>query len=474
MRAPTVDTGTALRLARIAALVVGCLLFLHACERTRRVVPTDVWIELALAAALGVAAMVVAWFEIARAEELDEAEAPEPAGDAGPADAPRECRIESDGRTVRARIAKSGNLVLHGHDHDGPHPGHEWSWTFRPAVFPAIRAALGGDSESDLIELLEDVVLDSRPEIRDDPGAWLRAHGIAAAYREKGDHPSRVTAKLPIFRVGMRRVPETERARAVSRGRAEDEPRERSVRAASSDEPPVRSARSKSSREQVAAKASVTGSRERSSRAASETRRAAQVPDSRRAAPVSESRRATNGSASHRAATVSETRRAATTSETHRTANASATHRAAIVSDPARAATASETNGAVAIPEAVDDRPALPRRERTGASERAGTRRSRQSYEPPRPPEEPVSDRPPRDRHPSPKRAPVTATSSYTPDRPIPRMPAAAAAYEAADRAAPPQRRPAYDAPDSWHSAEASERDYPPPAPEGRRAHRYL
>ncbi|MCP2316981.1 hypothetical protein APR12_002321 [Nocardia amikacinitolerans] len=483
MRAPTVDTGTALRLARIAALVVGCLLFLHACERTRRVVPTDVWIELALAAALGVAAMVVAWFEIARAEELDEAEAPEPADAAGPADAPRECRIESDGRTVRARIAKSGNLVLHGHDHDGPHPGHEWSWTFRPAVFPAIRAALGGDSESDLIELLEDVVLDSRPEIRDDPGAWLRAHGIAAAYREKGDHPSRVTAKLPIFRVGMRRVPETERAKALSRGRAEDELPERSARAASGDESPERSVRSRRSRESVAAKAGVTGSRSRSPRAASETRRAAQIPDSRLAAPVSESRRATNGSAPHRAATASETRRTATAAETHRAAaasetrratNGSASHRAATASETRRAATAAATHSAVAIPEAADDRPALPRRERTAASERAATRRSRQSYEPPRPAEEPVSDRPPRDRHPSPKRAPVTAASSYTPDRPIPRMPAAAAAYESADRAAPPQRRPAYDAPDSWHSAEPPERDYPPPAPEGRRAHRYL
>ncbi|MCP2287464.1 hypothetical protein [Nocardia amikacinitolerans] len=434
MRAPSVDTGTALRLARIAALVLGCLLFLHACERTRRVVPTDVWIELAFAAALGVAAMVVAWFEIARAEELDEAEAPEPAGAAGPADAPRECRIESDGRTVRARIAKSGNLVLHGHDHDGPHPGHEWSWTFRPAAFPAIRAALGGDSESDLIDLLEDVVLDSRPEIRDDPGAWLRAHGIAAAYREKGDHPSRVTAKLPIFRVGMRRVPETERARALSRGRAEDELPERSARA-SGDEPPERSARSRSRREPVGAEASVIGSRSRPSRAASESKRAPQIPDSRRAAPVSESRRATNGSETHRATNASETRRTATAAETH---------------------------SAVAIPEAADARPALPRRERT---ERAATRRAKPSYEPPPPAEELVSDRPSRDHHSTPKRAPVTATSSYTPDRPIPRMPAAAAAYEASDRAAPPRRR---------HSAEPPERDYPPPASESRRAHRYL
>uniref|UniRef100_UPI000AF335AF hypothetical protein n=1 Tax=Nocardia lijiangensis TaxID=299618 RepID=UPI000AF335AF len=220
MRVPSVDTGTALRLARIAALVVGCLLFLHACERTRRVVPTDVWIELTIAAALGVAAMVAAWFEIAHAEELADDEDREPADDASrPAAAPNECLVESEGRTVRVRIAKSGNLVLHGHDHDGPNPGHEWSWTFRPDTFPALRAALGGDSESDLIELLEDVVLDAGPEIRDDPGAWLRAHGIAAAYREKGDHPSRTTTKLPIFRVGMRRTPEAGRSAADARGR---------------------------------------------------------------------------------------------------------------------------------------------------------------------------------------------------------------------------------------------------------------
>lgn len=483
MRAPSVDTGTALRLARIAALVVGCLLFLHACERTRRVVPTDVWIELAIAAALGAAAMVVAWFEIARAEELDEAEAPEPARDAGPADAPRECRIESDGRTVRARIAKSGNLVLHGHDYTGPHPGHEWSWTFRPAVFPAIRAALGGDSESDLIDLLEDVVLDSRPEIRDDPGAWLRAHGIAAAYREKGDHPSRVTTKLPIFR-GMRRLPENESARALPGGRGEDEV-------------PERSARSTSGREPVATRASVTRSRERSPREVSETRQAVRTPDSRRATPVSrraatatetrrattiaESRRATNGSETRRTATVAETRRAAEASETRRAAKASDTRRAAKASETHRgtnvaetrqAAKASETHRAAAVSEAVDDRPALPRRERP--AERATTGRARQSYEPPRPAGEPASDRPSRDHHPTPKSAPAAAASPSAPDRPVPRMPAAAAAYEAAsDRAAPPHHTPAYDAPTSRHSTEPPDRGYPPPPLERRRAHRY-
>ncbi|TQM31397.1 hypothetical protein [Nocardia bhagyanarayanae] len=460
MRAPTVDTGTALRLARIAALVVGCLLFLHACERTRRVVPTDVWIELALAATLGVAAMVVAWFEIARAEELDETEAPEHAGDTGPADAPRECRIESDGRTVRARIAKSGNLVLHGHDYDGPHPGHEWSWTFRPAVFPAIRAALGGDSESDLIELLEDVVLDSRPEIRDDPGAWLRAHGIAAAYREKGDHPSRVTAKLPIFR-GMRRLPETERARALPDGGGEDELPERSGR----------------SREPVAAKTSVTGSRGRSPRAVAETRQGAQTPDSRQAAAVSDSRRAAAVPVSRRATTVSESRRTTTVSESRRATTVSESRRATTVSDTRRTAKAAETQRAAVVSEPADDRPALPRRERTTAtSERATTRRTRQSHEPPRPAEELVPDRPSRDRHPTPTRAPAAAASPYAPDRPIPRMPAAAAAYEASsDRAAPPQRRPtpAYDAPATRHATEPPERDYPAPA-DRRRAHRYL
>ncbi|WP_435593705.1 hypothetical protein [Nocardia sp. bgisy118] len=533
MRAPSVDTGTALRLARIGALVVGCLLFLHACERTRRVIPADVWIELAIAAALGVAAMVVAWFEIVRAEELEDEEDLEPAADeARRAEPPNECRIESGGRTVRARIAKSGNLVLHGHDHDGRHPGHEWSWTFRPETFSAIRAALGGDSESDLIELLEDVVLEAGPEIRDDPGAWLRAHGIAAAYREKGDHPSRVTTKLPIFRVGMRRVPEADRSAAL--------PRARVTRA--TDEAAPERARPATARETVAPRAdgSAVASRRAASAPASrrsaqvtesrrsapvtESRQSAQVTESRRSAPVTESRQSTQVTESRRSAPVTESRQSTQVTESRQSAQVTESRRSAQVTESRRSTqvtesrqSAKDTESRRATPEAepADHRPALPRRSRTtDAPERSATRRTRSAHEPPRPAEEPAAERraperaarrsrpldappsvpvdpiaperngrpsaadlPSRDRGAAPQSR-HTAAASTPSAAPPKRMPAAAVAYEAAsDRSVPPRRRPAaaaaYEATsEDRHTSEPPERSYPPPTSE-RRAHRY-
>ncbi|MBF6417152.1 hypothetical protein IU436_17660 [Nocardia farcinica] len=199
MRAPSI--GTVLRLGRITALVAGCLLFLHACERTRRIVPTDVWLELVAAAVLGALALLAAWFEIVRAEHLEHVEELE--AEHPPAPQPEDYRYATGGRRIRARIAKSGNLVIHGRDHDGPHPGHEWSWTFRPDTFPAVRGVLGGDGH--VLDLLEEVVPRLDSDSRADPGAWLRAHGIPGTYREKGDHPSRTTHKLPILRPGARR-----------------------------------------------------------------------------------------------------------------------------------------------------------------------------------------------------------------------------------------------------------------------------
>ncbi|WP_431969502.1 hypothetical protein [Nocardia sp. bgisy134] len=497
MRAPSVDTGTALRLARIGALVVGCLLFLHACERTRRVIPADVWIELAIAAALGVAAMVVAWFEIVRAEELEDEEDLEPAADeARRAEPPNECRIESDGRTVRARIAKSGNLVLHGHDHDGRHPGHEWSWTFRPETFSAIRAALGGDSESDLIELLEDVVLEAGPEIRDDPGAWLRAHGIAAAYREKGDHPSRVTTKLPIFRVGMRRVPEADRSAALPRA---------GVTRATDEAAPER-ARPATARETVAPRADGS---------AVASRRAASAPASRRSAQVTESRRSAAVTESRQSAQVTESRRSVPVTESRRSAQVTESRRSTQVTESRQSAKDTESRRATPEAEPADHRPALPRRSRTtDAPERSATRRTRSAHEPPRPAEEPAAERraperaarrsrpldappsvpvdpiaperngrpsaadlPSRDRGAAPQSR-HTAAASTPSAAPPKRMPAAAVAYEAAsDRSVPPRRRPAaaaaYEATsEDRHTSEPPERSYPPPTSE-RRAHRY-
>ncbi|WP_040797456.1 hypothetical protein [Nocardia higoensis] len=239
MRAPSI--GTALRLSRIAALVAACLLFLHACDRTRRLLPTDVWLELAAAALLAAGAMVAAWFEIVRAERIEEAEELE----ANDPPAPRADDLLYDTSThaIRARIARSGNLVIHGREHGGPYPGHEWSWTFRAETLPAVRNALGGDG--DVLELLAEVVPRLDADSRADPGAWLRAHGIAGAYREKGDHPSRTTHKLPILRPGLRRA-ESGRARPAreeSAGRGEpSEPARRSSRrpTSSTGTPPER------------------------------------------------------------------------------------------------------------------------------------------------------------------------------------------------------------------------------------------
>ncbi|MEU2251811.1 hypothetical protein ABZ540_01385 [Nocardia xishanensis] len=524
MRAPSVDTGTALRLARIAALVVGCLLFLHACERTRRVIPADVWLELAIAAALGVGAMVVAWFEIARAEELEEEDLELAADEARPAEAPNECRIESEGRTVRARIAKSGNLVLHGQDHDGFHPGHEWSWTFRPDTFPAIRSALGGDRETDLIELLDDVVLGAGPEIRDDPGAWLRAHGIAAAYREKGDHPSRVTTKLPIFRVGMRRVPEAERAAALPRGRA----------ARAADEAAPERTRARTPRETVAARADGSGVPSRRAASAPASQRSAQITESRRSnratessrsaqptesrrstqaipspqsAQPTQSRRSTQATESPQSAQPTESRRSTQATQSWRSTKATESPQSALVAESRQSAPVTRSRRAAVEPESADDRPALPRRSRTtDAPQRAATRRTRSANDaeepasdrrtperaarrtrhldaPPSVPVDPIAperngrpsaaDLPSRDRGAASQRrhTPAASTPSAAPPK---RMPAAAVAYEAAaDRGVPARRRPAAHeaALENRHSSEAPERSYPPP-PE-RRAHRY-
>lgn len=234
MRAPSI--GTALRLGRITALVFACLLFLHACDRTRRLLPIDVWLELAAAALLAAGAMIAAWFEIVRAERIEELEADDP-----PAPRADDLLYDTSTHAIRARIARSGNLVIHGREHGGPRPGHEWSWTFRTDTFPAVRNALGDDGDSgDVLELLAEVVPRLDADGRADPGAWLRAHGIAGTYREKGDHPSRTTHKLPILRPAPRRATDT-RARRSHDGSAAapstSESRPRSSRRAASPPP---------------------------------------------------------------------------------------------------------------------------------------------------------------------------------------------------------------------------------------------
>ncbi|MDE1668365.1 hypothetical protein [Nocardia gipuzkoensis] len=340
MSAPSPGTSTRFRLARITGLVLGSLVFLHACERSKSMLLGDVRVEVAIAAALGAAALAAGWFEIklrareedadpswddaepdetpspgnfpdryrrsahaaypehARAghtrpatrpaptthlEDDDQPESPEPSGradlvagiartlritrpgatgerpqltalsamtkwmrrvepgeDADPDEIDDgveqithtetgELVIESSSRTVRAKIARSGDLVVHGRAHGGPHPRSEWKWTFQPETFPAIRNALG-DGPGDLLDLLEDTIPWLDAGARHDPGAWLRAHDIPATYREKGVSATQVTRELPVLQPGP------PRAGGSRRKPSHDAPGTRTARTSPGDE----------------------------------------------------------------------------------------------------------------------------------------------------------------------------------------------------------------------------------------------
>lgn len=245
MPAPA-GTYTAFRLARIAALVGGSLLFLYACENSKSAVLADKWVEVAIAGGLLAAGLGVAWFEVKLIDypdhdEDDEPEraeirprrAPEARGvarrdRAGQAldlvrkrrwisgllradDEPvadrggiREFLVESEGWSMRAKIARSGDLIFHGHDLGGTYPAYEWMWVFHPDTFPAIREALG-DEEGEILDLLEEVVPQLDRHGRHDPGAWLRTHDIPATYREKGVSATQQTRELPVMRPGLPR-----------------------------------------------------------------------------------------------------------------------------------------------------------------------------------------------------------------------------------------------------------------------------
>ncbi|MEU6184856.1 hypothetical protein [Nocardia sp. NPDC047038] len=346
MSAPSPGTSTRFRLARIAGLVLGSLLLLHACERSKSALLSDVRVEVAIAAAFGAAALGAAWFEIKlRAQEQDadppwdddeEDETPssgnfpgragrsadpghgrdERAGRTGtgarstpmahfededlpePAETPRradlvagiartlritrsgdsddrqpllplgavtkwmrrvdpdddiepgelddhdeteqitrsetgELVIESGTRTVRAKISRSGDLVLHGRRHGEARS--EWKWTFPADVFPAIRGALG-DGRGDLLDLLEDTLPWLDAAARHDPGAWLRAHDISAKYQEKGVSATQDTRELPVFQPG--RPPQPPHASGSHRKPPNDASGAREARASakSSDE----------------------------------------------------------------------------------------------------------------------------------------------------------------------------------------------------------------------------------------------
>ena len=179
---------TTLRLTRIATLVAGSLVFLYACEVSRKSDLSDVWPQVVIAAGLALTGLVTAWFEVRAAAHAATRARTEIRG----------FLIESDGLSVRARITRSGDLVFHGHDSADAYPAYEWDWAFRSSSFPAIRAALGG-GRGDLLELLEHTVPHWDREDRYDPGSWLHNQGIPAAFRERGDTSNRITRVLPII-----------------------------------------------------------------------------------------------------------------------------------------------------------------------------------------------------------------------------------------------------------------------------------
>jgi hypothetical protein len=203
----------ALRLARIAALVIGSLLFLYACEFGDGSGSTTWWVEIGVATGLGIIGLGAGWLQITLTHRAEQ----------------REYLVASDGRYIRVLISQSGNLVFHGHDLGDSHPEYEWSWTFRPNTFPAIRAALG-DEEGDLLELLEETVSELDLHSRHDPGAWLREHGIPARYREKGDHPTQTTRELPVITPGLppAEPPRSSRSRRSHRNRTATSRRDQS------------------------------------------------------------------------------------------------------------------------------------------------------------------------------------------------------------------------------------------------------
>ncbi|MEV6429571.1 hypothetical protein [Nocardia sp. NPDC051463] len=213
MPAASAATIVALRLARITALVLGSLLFLYACEFGADSGSTSWRVEMGIAAVLGIAGLGAGWFQITLAHHVGK----------------HEFRIASEGRAVTARIVTSGNLVFHGHDLGGPHPEYEWTWTFRPTSFPAIRAALGGRGGrgGDLIALLEDTIPDLDRHGRHDPGAWLRHHDIPARYREKGVDPAHPTRKLPVIECDLPQPISLPRQQSAHRGKPSASHRDR-------------------------------------------------------------------------------------------------------------------------------------------------------------------------------------------------------------------------------------------------------
>ncbi|WP_330229369.1 hypothetical protein OHA40_25330 [Nocardia sp. NBC_00508] len=500
MSAPSPGTPTAFRLARITALVLGSLVFLHACERSKSAVLSDVWGEVAVAAAFVAAALGAAWFEIKlRAQEreadtarrragsgwddgAEQAEAPmrgnfsrrgrrsgdeeypgdEPGERIGRAARPvpmaplraddqsepaeysarpdliagiartlrigrsgaederpllstwnavtkwtrrepdedadleehdeieqitrteaGELVIESSTRTIRVKIARSGDLVVHGRATSGPHRRSEWRWSFQPDVFPGIRAALG-DRSGDLLDLLEETIPWLDVGARHDPGAWLRAHDIPATYREKGVSASEVTRELPVLRLG--RPPQPPRPGKRHSQSPENAPRTRHPRTASAETPDVRDTRFPARRESPSATARAAGPLPSHRETPSPGGRAADQQSSRRAEGDRRSRRGASRAAEQRKPRPDDDRPSAASrsARRHRGDPDPSGH-----SDPFRHTAAEDPD----LPlRSTPGRPELPRRRRQEPSDEPPADQRHSGRHTPRPSPDPRSD----------------------------------------------------------------------------------
>ena len=110
--------------------------------------------------------------------------------DSASADAPEESRTPStsevvhlvklDRHWVDGSYDSKGCLVLSGQDLNGSE--YEWWFTIRPEHFAAVRRALGGHPNEDVLQLLAGRVAGLSGSGPRDPGGWLRDQGIPTEF----------------------------------------------------------------------------------------------------------------------------------------------------------------------------------------------------------------------------------------------------------------------------------------------------
>ena len=98
----------------------------------------------------------------------------------------RDVRDERGTRHLAARRREDGGIVIEGHDLGrgvevlGPGLSeYEWSWVIGPDAVPAALAALGGQADDDLLQLLLGWSTDHGGT---DPGTHLREAGVTIAF----------------------------------------------------------------------------------------------------------------------------------------------------------------------------------------------------------------------------------------------------------------------------------------------------